>query len=1032
MTHLKGAIWTERLLLALILISLAATLNLLLAIHRQAPADKHASTAEVAAPTIAESHERSPEPLSEPAAPEGPVIAEKTEPQPAPPPPEDPTKKAIASLATATEKETKAAEEADRRASALEQAYRSAAAESDRWKRREMLVRQQIAGITVEAEKLERKADELDAERDVLEREVDATKAALAKATARSGFAVLPYKGPNGTWRRPIVVECTGGGAMLQPRGPRFTSPELSPRINPRSSEFVRAIARELLHIRSADTPDGTPAVPYIVFLVRPDGIGAYYLARTSLEPLGIAFGYELVEQKLAVNIPDFDDLTTWDGTMPLDMPLEPAPGSLSSPKRLASGDQDQSANRNELAGRARSDQGSMIGSLAGPGPRSREVNESGSGSGAAGPEDFVWPGRGRGAARDGEQASSPIAAAERESQGAPGRTSSPSGERGAGGNGLVGGAAGLYPSPGDQLAKGENLSSSGAPGSSDAASGPGFPSGERGAGDNGLPGGAAGLYPSLGNQLAKAETLGSTGAPVGGEKAGSGTGADKNAGRFPAATAGGQGSGSRPVGFGSGMTGNAVNAEDIGASPGEGGGVDSGAGAGAGASAGGGAGAQSGGTLAQPGAQAAGTLTAAGAGEQAGPSGGDPADRPFSVGGAGSGGPVGGQRAPGARFGGTDGLIPLPTFEPAADQASGDSPSSGPAGLQATGRSAGGGPQRSQASFSGQAGDQAATTGPAQAGVKSSTAATPDRTGGRGQAQGFDWNQAAQDKSPASGADALDSDPGAGALPPSDETTAQGTPPPPQNLAPGRAISRSSLPAGGQPGAQAGAYQSGTYSQEDVDRAKALSGLSSLVNPGLAQQLVGATSASGSASGTPSSASSSQSDSSSQSGGMPLGGMTQSSPSSSASSNPSFGQFTLPNSSSSSDDAKELTIPPRKKESAPLGAIDSRFEIVVVCRKNEVLLHPGAYRLTDDVLRSRGQETDPMLAREIRAMVRNRAIVDPLIHQKPAIRFLVESQGAETFAIARRQLLFSLPDWPVSLQVAGSHDAGVFSRNRW
>ncbi len=72
------------------------------------------------------------------------------------------------------------------------------------------------------------------------------------------------------------------------------------------------------------------------------------------------------------------------------------------------------------------------------------------------------------------------------------------------------------------------------------------------------------------------------------------------------------------------------------------------------------------------------------------------------------------------------------------------------------------------------------------------------------------------------------------------------------------------------------------------------------------------------------------------------------------------------------------------------------------------------------------------MLAREIRAMVRNRAIVDPMIRQKPAIKFLVESQGAETFAVARRQLLFSLPDWPVSLQVSGTHDIDVFSRNRW
>ena len=228
-----------------------------------------------AQPAMAESRENAaPAPPEEPAAPESPVVAEKAEPQPPPPPRRRPDQEGDR-IAGRRDGERDQSRPRSRSAQPArwKQGYRSAVAESDRWKRREMLVRQQIAGITAEAEKLEREADELDAERDVLERERDATKAALAKASTRSGFAVLPYKGPNGTWRRPIVVECTGGGAKLQPRGPSFTALELSPRIHPRSSDFVKAIARELFHIRSADTPDGTPAVPYIVFLVRPDGI---------------------------------------------------------------------------------------------------------------------------------------------------------------------------------------------------------------------------------------------------------------------------------------------------------------------------------------------------------------------------------------------------------------------------------------------------------------------------------------------------------------------------------------------------------------------------------------------------------------------------------------------------------------------------------------------------------------------------------------------------------------------------------------
>ena len=62
-------------------------------------------------------------------------------------------------------------------------------------------------------------------------------------------------------------------------------------------------------------------------------------------------------------------------------------------------------------------------------------------------------------------------------------------------------------------------------------------------------------------------------------------------------------------------------------------------------------------------------------------------------------------------------------------------------------------------------------------------------------------------------------------------------------NVAAGGALNRPIRPATGQPGLQAGTYQPGQYSQDDIDRAKSLSGLSSLVSPGLAQKLAGAAS---------------------------------------------------------------------------------------------------------------------------------------------------------------------------------------------
>ena len=51
-----------------------------------------------------------------------------------------------------------------------------------------------------------------------------------------------------------------------------------------------------------------------------------------------------------------------------------------------------------------------------------------------------------------------------------------------------------------------------------------------------------------------------------------------------------------------------------------------------------------------------------------------------------------------------------------------------------------------------------------------------------------------------------------------------------------------------------------------------------------------------------------------------------------------------------------------------------------------------------------------------------------PSVDQAGRITFLVESNGSETFWTARRQLLFSLPEWPMSLHVAESQSVHVFN----
>jgi hypothetical protein len=357
----RSGIGAELVPLVLILACLAGSLGLIVVVHRRSSSrPKPGPAVAVALPTPP-----APVPEAKP-APSPVVVPEAPEPQPEPPPPEDPTPKAVARLTSAEAEQLLEASRADRKAAALEEARKAAVIESERWRRRESLVNAQLSTLeskvrkieseadelaferdallkevdarkaaVIESErwrrreslvnaqlstleskvrKIESEADELAFERDALLKEVDARKAAIAQAKSRPSQAILPHKGPNGTWRRPIVVECTNGMAILQPQGVGFGLLELGMGFGPSSNPFVAAIAREAVRIRRKESPDGAPVVPYIFFLVRPDGVRPYYEARGRLEPLGITFGYELADQDWEVEFPDLDDPGTWDG----------------------------------------------------------------------------------------------------------------------------------------------------------------------------------------------------------------------------------------------------------------------------------------------------------------------------------------------------------------------------------------------------------------------------------------------------------------------------------------------------------------------------------------------------------------------------------------------------------------------------------------------------------------------------------------------------------------------------------------------
>jgi len=939
MTHRRGAIWTERLLLGLILASLGATLNLLVIIHRHSAAKPPSPTPETTAPqppppdlTTTSTSKIAQSALSSPNTDESPdhaVVQKPPEPAKAFSAPEDPTEKALRALAHATTKEVEAGGQADRRGLALQAACESAIADSQRWKRREMLVRQQIAGLTERAAQLESAATSLDAERDVLAHERDALKAALTKMSRRSGYAVLPYKGLTGTWQRPIVLECTAGGVNLQLQGRTFTGLELSSLIHPRSSPFVRAIARELLHIRTADTPDGAPAVPYLVFLVRPDGIRSYYEARTCLEPLGIAFGYELIEQDLVVEIPNLDDLTTWDGSVPLEMPLEPAPRPKTNVAMISSADKGGSDASPGSPNRPRGDQGSPPGWPEGSTRRGRQDGWGATNSTSSRPEDFVWPGRGRQTADDD----------------APGS-----------------GSAGL-PRNGDQV----------------GGNGTGPPARVAGGGRADVEGGAT----SRGRSIDQPPSSGGTLDVAGSSTRSIGTrglsGGGSGSSTFPQGDASLPGLARRSLGDGSGPAG-------------------------------------TGGLNPLP------DLEPAGDGDSPPPLQprlGLPAQQAFS-----SGLAAGGQ-SPGI---GT-GQASLGMSSPRGTGLS----TALPAGV---GQSQGLGPDQTGMGTGSPGGT--GLTSAAPGGVGQSQGLGPDQTGigtgspgaGEGdQSQAARGNQNGVTVSSTGGAGSTAGDPGLGGQMSDGDSPSNGAGRAPLNPSSSSGASEPSTqpmmgPLAPYPsdlqenrGSSGAGGQVSSSSAADQPPGSNLSGefspSSSAANPGLGMPWSSSTSASATANSSP--------------GGMAPASTSSASSPAAPGSGFALGQDAGPKPDSSND----LFIPPRPRTS-PMGSIDVPFEIVVVCRRYDVLLHPGGYRLTARAMKGQGGGSDGLLAQEIRAIVHRRAVVDPMIRPRPAIKFLVEADGADTFWMARRQLLFSLPDWPMSLHVSGSQEPHLFSKETW
>jgi hypothetical protein len=157
--------------------------------------------------------------------------------------------------------------------------------------------------------------------------ESEATRAELARLTAelvkleqtvadlkslrqkqQRTYSLVPYRGRRGDNRWPIYVECTASSLIFHPD--RWTLPAT----DSGGSAILAEVDRRIRRQQSANGDATEKQTPYLLLLVRPDGIMTYYRTLQSLRGLQIDFGYEFVEPDWVLSFPENESAA---GTQP-------------------------------------------------------------------------------------------------------------------------------------------------------------------------------------------------------------------------------------------------------------------------------------------------------------------------------------------------------------------------------------------------------------------------------------------------------------------------------------------------------------------------------------------------------------------------------------------------------------------------------------------------------------------------------------------------------------------------------------------
>ena len=178
----------------------------------------------------------------------------------------------------------------------------------------------ELAQLSLAAQQLEATEQNQSVDREQAEREAERLRQLIADTekqleelrdqnSGERSFAIVPYKGRNGTHRKPVYIECTAEGIILQPEGFRFEPSDFAAPSWPGNplAAALRA-TREHLIAQAARAGEPEPLDPYPLILVRPEGITQYLVARRAITSWDSDYGYEFIDADWKLDFPDLPD----------------------------------------------------------------------------------------------------------------------------------------------------------------------------------------------------------------------------------------------------------------------------------------------------------------------------------------------------------------------------------------------------------------------------------------------------------------------------------------------------------------------------------------------------------------------------------------------------------------------------------------------------------------------------------------------------------------------------------------------------